>query len=71
MHIINKTASLIIDIMKCSYSVHDPRKQKWSGKVDTLGFRILKDQTMNLDYVPDEEMITILKDSILFEDGEI
>ena len=43
---------------------------KWSGKVDTQGFRILKDQTLNLDTVSDDIMIQMLRDSVLYEDGK-
>ena len=47
-----------------------PSKTKWTGKVDSKGFRILEDQVLNLEYLTEDVVTKILKDSIVYEDGE-
>jgi len=37
--------------------------------VDSHGFRILEDQVVNVQQLPEEQLLSILKDSILYEDG--
>jgi len=47
-----------------------PSQTKWTGKVDSKGFRILEDQVLNLEYLTEDVVTKILKDSIVYEDGE-
>ena len=46
-----------------------PSFSKWDGKVDSHGFRILTNQTLNLDFQAQEVVVRILRDCILFETG--
>ena len=47
-----------------------PSKMKWTGKVDSKGFRILQDQVLNLEYLSEDVIVKILRDSIIYEDGK-
>ena len=44
---------------------------KWKGKLDTLGFRILKDQVINLNFETEDTVLQILRKSVLFEDSNV
>jgi len=46
-----------------------PRESKWSGSVDSKGFRILKDQVCDMQQLTQDQVVSILKDSIIYEDG--
>ena len=46
-----------------------PKGRKWTGRVDSRGFRILKDQVVNVQHLTQEQVLLILKDSIVHEDG--
>ena len=45
-------------------------KTKWSGALDTKGFRILKDQVLDIQKVPQDVVVRILQDSILYENED-
>lgn len=47
----------------------DPNKVKWQGKVDSKGFRILTAQVIDLQRVPEDTVLQILKKNIIFENG--
>jgi hypothetical protein len=47
-----------------------PRESKWDYATDSKGFRILKNQVVDLQQRLQDEVVTILKDSIIYEDGE-
>lgn len=40
------------------------------GKVDSKGFRILSEQVTNVQYLTEDAVVQLLKDSILYEDGK-
>jgi len=46
-----------------------PKHSKWSGRVDSHGFRILQDQVIDVQQLTEQQVILILKDSIIHEDG--
>jgi len=46
-----------------------PKNRKWSGRLDSRGFRILTDQVINVQQLTQEQVLLILKDSIIHEDG--
>jgi len=46
-----------------------PKDSKWTGRVDSHGFRILQDQVVNVQQLTQEEILLILKNSIIHEDG--
>jgi len=46
-----------------------PKHSKWSGRVDSHGFRILQDQVVDVQQLTEDQVLTILKDSIIHEDG--
>jgi len=46
-----------------------PKDSKWTGRVDSHGFRILQDQVINVQQLTEEQILLILKDSIIHEDG--
>jgi len=46
-----------------------PKDSKWSGRVDSHGFRILQDQVVNVQQLTQEQVLLILKDGIIHEDG--
>ena len=45
--------------------------QKWRGKLDSMGFRILKDQVFNIDYANEDNIVKLLKNAILYEDDKV
>jgi len=46
-----------------------PRENKWSGRVDSKGFRILTSQIVDVQHLTQDELVGYLKDSIIYEDG--
>jgi len=46
-----------------------PKDSKWTGRVDSRGFRILQDQVVSVQQLTQEQLLLILKDSIIHEDG--
>jgi len=46
-----------------------PKHSKWSGRVDSHGFRILQDQVVDVQQLTQEHLLLTLKDSIIHEDG--
>jgi len=55
--------------LRCIWTTVLPKYSKWSGRVDSRGFRILQDQVVDVQQLTEEEVILILKDSIIHEDG--
>lgn len=51
-------------------TVH-PNKAKWSGRVDHKGFRLLDDQIVDVQYMTNDAVLNVLKDSVLYEDDSI
>lgn len=47
----------------------DPNKVKWQGKIDSKGFRILTAQVIDMQHVPEDTVLQILKKNIIFENG--
>ena len=43
----------------------------WHGKKDSKGFRILSGQTVNWDHLLLDDVVSILKHHILYEDGRL
>ena len=46
-----------------------PKDSKWTGQVDSRGFRILTDQVVDVQQMTEEQVLLMLKDSIIHEDG--
>lgn len=46
-----------------------PRESKWSGRVDSKGFRILTEQVVDMQHLTEDAVLCVLRDSILYEDG--
>ena len=46
-----------------------PRESKWTGSVDSKGFRLLKRQVLDLQECTQDEVVSLLKDSMVYEDG--
>lgn len=55
---------------KVSENLH-PKFQKWQGEVDSKGFRKLKSQVLDIQQLPEEVVLNILKDSVLYEDDNM
>lgn len=66
---LEKKGKLAVDENEAKVMI--PSKMKWTGKVDSMGFRILEDQVLNLEYLTEDVITKILKDSIIYEDDEI
>jgi len=48
-----------------------PRLTKWSGRTDSKGFRILENQVADLSHFTQDDLVSILKDSVLYEDDKL
>ena len=48
-----------------------PNLAKWTGAVDSKGFRKLKDQVLDIQNLQEEVVIKILKNSIIYENDDI
>ena len=59
----------IINISDCNQ--HRSIKTAWKGKLDSHGFRILTNQVPCFDYITEDEMFKIIKESVIFENGII
>jgi len=46
-----------------------PKDSTWSGRVDSKGFKILQDQVIDVQQLTQEQVLLILKDSVIHEDG--
>jgi len=46
-----------------------PKDSKWTGRIDSHGFRILQDQVVDVQQLTQEQVLLTLKDSIIHEDG--
>ena len=54
---------------RCMCITVSPKYCKWSGRVDSHGFRILQDQVVDVQQLTQEQVLMILKDGIIHEDG--
>ncbi len=46
-----------------------PHMSKWTGKVDSRGFRILKDQILDIQNLPEYAVVQIIQNSVIYHDG--
>jgi 23S rRNA-/tRNA-specific pseudouridylate synthase len=48
-----------------------PRRSKWGGRLDSKGFRILEDQTVDVQRLTEDDLINVIRDSIIYEDEQV
>jgi hypothetical protein len=65
----NLITDSIKDILLTAAGLVLPRESKWDHLTDSKGFRILKNQVIDLQQRLQDEVVSILKDSIIYEDG--
>ena len=53
------------------FSIASPQLGRaWDGKVDSHGYRILTGQDAYLHHMTSDMVVALLKDSIIYQDGE-
>jgi RluA family pseudouridine synthase len=52
-------------------AVIDPRQSKWTGRLDSKGFRLLEGQVIDINHLTQDDLVSILKDSVIYDDDKL